>query len=150
MSSRSKWIGLVTLLCTASAVFGQSSTGSITGLVADASGAVVVGAKVTAKNLNTGEISESLSSGTGNYVLVGLRVGSYEISSSVAGFKGWSRGPVPLSSNDNGLWCKILVDTCLISFQPAGRVSIPTPITRPTRLARSPASSPLPHQVCQI
>lgn len=101
MSSRSKWIGLVTFLCGASALIGQSSTGSITGLVTDASGAVVAGAKVTAKNVNTGETSESISSGTGNYVLVGLRVGSYEISSNVAGFKGWSRGPVALSSNDN-------------------------------------------------
>ncbi len=101
MKSRSTLIALGTLVCAAANLFGQSSTGSITGLVSDASGAVIAGAKVTAKNVNTGEISESISSGTGNYVLVGLRVGAYEISSNVPGFKGWTRGPITLSSNDN-------------------------------------------------
>ncbi len=101
MKIRSQLISLSMLLGATAALLGQSSTGSITGLVSDATGAVVAGTKVTAKNVNTGEISESISSGTGNYVLVGLRVGSYEISANVAGFKGWSRGPIGLSSNDN-------------------------------------------------
>src|SRR5208283_4123930 len=42
------------LLLTAIPVFGQAEAGSISGTVRDASGAVVSGAKVTAKSVNTG------------------------------------------------------------------------------------------------
>ncbi len=36
--------------------FGQSDSGSITGTVTDPNGAVVVGAKITATDLNTGQV----------------------------------------------------------------------------------------------
>src|SRR5262245_11082987 len=89
------------LLGTHATLLPQSSTGTFTGLVSDATGAVIAGAKITARNINTGEAVETVSSGTGNYVIVGLRVGSYELSANVAGFKSWVRGPIALSSNDN-------------------------------------------------
>ena len=84
-----------------STLVSQTTTGTLTGLVSDFTGAVIPGATVVAKNINTGEKVETVSSGTGNYVLIGLRVGSYELSVNVGGFKGWTRGPIGLSSNDN-------------------------------------------------
>ena len=90
---------LLVLLCAVLA--GQTTTGTITGIVTDASGAVVAGATVTARNLATGELAETVASNTGNYVLPNLRVGSYELAVNVAGFKSWRRGPIALSSNDN-------------------------------------------------
>src|SRR5687768_4100865 len=101
MKIRSALSVVCLLFATHTSLLPQSSTGTFTGLVSDVTGAVIAGAKVTARNVNTGENIETVSSGTGNYVIVGLRVGTYELSANVAGFKSWVRGPIVLNSNDN-------------------------------------------------
>lgn len=78
---------------------GQATMGSITGLVTDTSGAVIPGVTVTATNMASGLKVETASSGTGNYVLINLPVGRYEVSVSTVGFKTWSRSDIALSSN---------------------------------------------------
>jgi len=65
----------------------QSDRGTITGTVADQSGAVVPGARVTATSLDTGEVREATSSGEGNYTLAELRAGRWRVSAEAAGFK---------------------------------------------------------------
>src|SRR5258705_9618679 len=85
---------------TASAMMAQSTLGTITGLVTDSTSAVVAGATITAKNIDTGAQATTASSSTGNYVIPSLQVGQYEISVSVAGFKSWRRGPIVLKSAD--------------------------------------------------
>lgn len=79
----------------------QSTTGVITGLVTDATGSVIAGAQVEARNTVTGTLAKTISSSTGNYVIPGLPVGSYEVNVSVPGFKSWKRGPITVQSNDN-------------------------------------------------
>src|SRR2546426_3968014 len=91
---------LLSALLLVSAAAAQSSLGTITGLVSDATGAVVPNAKVTTRNVSTGAQAETLSSSTGNYVLSNLPVGTYEITVSVSGFKGWTRQGIVLSSGD--------------------------------------------------
>ena len=67
------------LACALAAAFAQSDRGSITGGIADPTGAVIAGAKVEAKNASTGATYEVGSSSTGNYVLPELRTGTYEL-----------------------------------------------------------------------
>jgi hypothetical protein len=81
--------------------FAQSTTGTITGLVSDSTGAVVPQASVTVKNQATGAQAETVSSNTGNYVIPNLPVGIYEISVSNPGFKRFVQSNISLKSNDN-------------------------------------------------
>ena len=78
---------IVLLLACALAAFTQSDRGSITGAIADPTGAVIAGAKVEAKNAGTGATYEVGSSSTGNYVLPELPTGTYELTVTVTGFK---------------------------------------------------------------
>jgi len=65
----------------------QVDTGSITGSITDASGAVVSGAKVTLTNEGTGA-TVSITTGTGgNYEFNPVRIGNYRIAVEAPGFK---------------------------------------------------------------
>src|SRR6267154_4132229 len=66
---------------------GQSGAGTITGTVTDPAGAVVPGAPVEARNSETGVVYPAVTTGTGNYTVAQLPVGTYEISVKVQGFK---------------------------------------------------------------
>jgi hypothetical protein len=80
------------LLLFASAAFAQSDRGIITGTVTDTSGAVIAGAAIEAKQLETGAVSLTTSTATGNYTLTELPVGSYQVTATVGGFKKYSVG----------------------------------------------------------
>src|SRR5215472_16311018 len=69
------------------AAFGQATSGDLVGSVADQSGAVVVGAAVTAVNTATGISSETKSNASGNFRFSNLSVGSYNLTIKAAGFK---------------------------------------------------------------
>jgi hypothetical protein len=68
-------------------VWAQSFRGSIRGTVTDPSGAVVVGAKVTAKNQATGLSHDTTTGSEGGYVLAELPAGQYEVSAEAQGFQ---------------------------------------------------------------
>src|SRR6266571_8403083 len=68
-------------------VFAQGSTGAISGVVRDASGAVIPGVTVTAKHIESGLTRTAVSSETGGYNLQLLPVGAYEITTELPGFK---------------------------------------------------------------
>jgi hypothetical protein len=74
-----------------SAAFAQTDRGIITGTISDPAGAVVPNAPVEAKNLATGAVYPAASSGTGNYTIAQLPVGTYEVSVTVPGFKKYIR-----------------------------------------------------------
>src|SRR5580698_9915855 len=74
-----------------SAAFAQTDRGTITGTVTDPAGAVVPNAPVEAKNVGTGALYNAASSGTGNYTIAQLPVGTYEVSVTVPGFKKYVR-----------------------------------------------------------
>ncbi len=67
--------------------FGQSETGQITGTIKDASGAVVSGAKVTAKSVNTGLTRDSSTNSSGIFTIPNLRPDTYEVTIEAAGFQ---------------------------------------------------------------
>src|SRR3974390_674793 len=84
------------LLVLAFAAFAQSDRGTITGTVSDPAGAVVAGASVEARNIETGATYTAATSGTGNYTLSELPTGTYEIAISVMGFKRFVRTSIAL------------------------------------------------------
>ena len=67
------------LLLTAMPVFGQVEAGSISGTVKDASGAVVAGATIKIKNLDTGAERNSRTGTTGEYLVPALAPGRYQV-----------------------------------------------------------------------
>jgi hypothetical protein len=81
------WLEVLTLLCLCALVVGQNSRGTILGHVADPSGAVVVGAKVTVRNVNTGVTNQFVTNSAGDYVLVNLIPGIYDLTVESPGFK---------------------------------------------------------------
>src|SRR6266404_228673 len=72
---------LVTALVTA-----QVGTSSINGTVTDASGSVVAGAKVEAKNEGTGVTFNTVTTQAGNYSFPSITLGSYTITVQQTGF----------------------------------------------------------------
>jgi hypothetical protein len=65
----------------------QYTEGSISGTVTDSAGAVVAGANVTVRNVETGEARQVAADSDGLYRVSSLRPGSYEVRAEVTGFK---------------------------------------------------------------
>jgi hypothetical protein len=82
-----------TFLCLliATAAFAQSDRGTITGTVSDPASAVVPGAKVVARNTETGSSSDTTATDTGNYTLPSLPAGNYDVTAEAPGFKKTTR-----------------------------------------------------------
>jgi Carboxypeptidase regulatory-like domain/TonB-dependent Receptor Plug Domain len=74
------------LFLSTSNVFAQVSTGTISGTVKDASGAMAVGATVTITNTSTGIVTRSVTSDTGFYSVPNLQTGPYTVSITAVGF----------------------------------------------------------------
>ena len=77
----------VLLLCVSPALAQTSSTGALTGTVTDPSGAVIVGASVTATNTGTGAERSTTTDASGAYKLSLLSPGSYRVKFAAQGFK---------------------------------------------------------------
>ena len=85
----SKRLMLFTLLClllSSPLAIGQGTSGTISGTVIDPQGAVVPGATVTIKNLDTGLQRQVASNADGYYRAVGLPPGPYEVRAERQGF----------------------------------------------------------------
>jgi hypothetical protein len=75
----------------AATAFCQSDRGTITGTVTDSTGAVLSGAELKLRNVETGALYPGATSATGNYTLGQLPAGQYEMSVEVPGFKTYVR-----------------------------------------------------------
>jgi Carboxypeptidase regulatory-like domain len=64
----------------------QVAGGSLSGIVTDASGAVVANAQIAAKNVANGVIANSMANGSGLYTLSNLLPATYDITVSAQGF----------------------------------------------------------------
>jgi len=78
---------------------GQTSAGSIVGLVRDPAGAAVPGASITVTNTGTGITYPVTTDSSGNYVLPSLLPGSYTIVCLHTGFKKITAGPITVNVN---------------------------------------------------
>ena len=77
---------LVVLLAGMTAL-GQTTTATLSGVVKDASGAVVPGAKISVKNTQTGITRDTTNDSEGRYSFTNLEPGQYELRAERSGFK---------------------------------------------------------------
>lgn len=72
-------------------MWGQSSTGSMAGVISDPNGGAVPGASVIAKNINTGVEIKTTTSDAGLYVYPALATGRYVVTVEKTGFRKLTR-----------------------------------------------------------
>jgi hypothetical protein len=65
----------------------QTITGTVSGTVTDASGAVLSGATVTVLNLGTNQERTATTNASGNFLVPDLAIGKYKVTATAAGFK---------------------------------------------------------------
>src|SRR5580692_3456380 len=70
-----------------SVALAQANQGSIAGVVQDSSGAVVANAKLTATEKSTDTVYKTVSTSSGSYRFPNVRIGTYDLSVTAAGFK---------------------------------------------------------------
>src|SRR5499425_1378200 len=78
---------LAFVLFASAPLFSQSSNGTISGSIGDASGAVIPGVTVTATNNATGVVTSVLSNDAGVYNFASLLPGTYKVSAMLPGFQ---------------------------------------------------------------
>ena len=83
---RSFLFGLVLVLLIASATSAQTVTGTLRGTVSDSTGAVLPGADIVIRNIETGQERNLKTGGEGVYVAPFLPLGRYTVTASNAGF----------------------------------------------------------------
>ena len=79
-------VAMLVLLFTASTSNAQSETATVLGTVRDANGAALGGANVTLRNLATSIASTTVSSSSGDFQFVNVRIGDYQIIVEAEGF----------------------------------------------------------------
>jgi hypothetical protein len=87
---------LVAVLLAATGLVAQTFRGTILGTVTDPSGAVVAGATVKVKNVNTGQERTTQTTADGSYALTELPSGSYTVTVSQSGFQTSVTNDVPV------------------------------------------------------
>lgn len=75
------------LVLSAILAFGQSNHGNISGTVTDRSGALVANAQLLARETATGAEYRAVSTGSGSYAFTELLPGTYNLTTTVRGFK---------------------------------------------------------------
>jgi hypothetical protein len=78
------------------------TSAAISGTVTDPTGAVVTGASVTAKNVETGETRSTVTNEIGYFWLPSLAVGEYEVHVTKQGFQEAVRGGIHLAVGQEG------------------------------------------------
>ena len=77
-------------------VFGQGFSAAISGVVRDATGAVLPGVSVTAKHTESGQTRTVQTNESGDYRMPALPVGAYEVTAELTGFKQQVRSGITL------------------------------------------------------
>jgi hypothetical protein len=90
----------VLLLATAAAASAQETTGTLTGVAKDSSGAVLPGVTVTVKSVQTGGTREFVTNENGLYTAPLLQPGEYEVTFTLSGFQSRTVKGIQLHVND--------------------------------------------------
>jgi outer membrane receptor protein involved in Fe transport len=112
-SAKTLTLFLIALLTSAN-VAGQQITGSIRGTVSDPSRAIVQAATVTAKQIETGLTRAVITDRQGEYVLVELPIGHYQLEVQAKGFQTYLQQGISLDVNETatvGIYLKLGAET---------------------------------------
>ena len=125
-TARSLWLGFSTAVVVmllvsfcGPAAWAQSSSGSISGTVKDASGGVVPNAPVSVTNTATKVEQTTQANGEGFYAFPSLAVGQYEVNVSPAGFRPYKRKGLTVDVNT-----KLQVDAELVVGEQSEQVTV--------------------------
>ena len=77
---------VLAMVCTSIFAQSQSTTGTLQGTVVDPNGAVLSGASVTVRNVNTGFVRTVASNSDGFFTAPLLPLGTYRVTTSANGF----------------------------------------------------------------
>lgn len=94
---------LVLFLLSFGIAFGQTTTGSISGVVTDETGAVIPGATVTVRNVDTGFERTVQTNAEGRYSFVNLPIGQYELRVEAQNFSRYTQSGIGLLVNQNAV-----------------------------------------------
>lgn len=97
---RSFSLALCCVVLMLTSAYAQTHQAQITGVIRDATAAVVPGAKVTATNVATGVTYSAESNGSGIYRLLALPPAPYKLSATMSGFKTYEQSSITLQVND--------------------------------------------------
>jgi hypothetical protein len=114
-------LAVICLVLVAGATTAQEFRGSITGRVLDAAGAVVSGAQVSATNTATNASVWATSDESGDYTILFLTPGTYNVTVEAKGFKKLSRQAIEVRVGD-----KLTLDLALEVGQVAETVTVTT------------------------
>lgn len=117
-------VATLAMLCACLSLFlpsasAQTINGSITGKVMDQSGAVIPGAKIAVKNLDTGITREAETTIMGIYNALALPAGRYSVSFSAKGFQSMIRQPIEVQTT-----VSVTVDATLVTGGPTELISV--------------------------
>jgi outer membrane receptor protein involved in Fe transport len=91
--------GLVTVTLAPRVALAQTSKGTLTGVVRDISGAVIVNANITATNSETGEVRKTTTSSLGAYRLDAVTPGPYTLRVEFTGFQAFNATDVRVTAS---------------------------------------------------
>ena len=111
-------------------IFAQTETARLQGTVTDASGAVVAGATVKATSVGTGRSVEATTDADGNYSILSLQPGRYQVQVSQANFK----------TTQQEITLEVAQNANLVFALEAGAVSETVTITSDVPLVESTSS----------
>ncbi len=115
-------VAAILLICLAAIIpaAAQVSTGSISGVVKDPSGALVVGAQVTVQNDETGVNQNVKTNASGSFLLSNLPPGTYKLTFQQAGFRTFQKTGIPVlvsQNNSNTVVLEVGETTSSVSVQ---------------------------------
>lgn len=90
---------VVALLIACCSLYGQGDRGAISGVISDKSGSVVPSAVIEVVNTATNLRAETLSTNTGAYRVVGLPVGTYDLTVKATGFSTYIQRGIQIQTN---------------------------------------------------
>ena len=88
---------LISVLLGGCLVSAQVTTGTISGIVQDQSGAAIAGAEVAIRNVDTGTARTIISDAGGRYTAPDLPLGNYEVQGQHSGFQTEVRSGINLT-----------------------------------------------------
>ena len=101
MTNGGKLLFILLLACTSA--LSQQITGNLRGTVLDPTGAVVQGAAVTARQIETGLVRTTTTDRGGNYLLLELPVGHYRLEIAATGFQKYLQDGISLDVNETAV-----------------------------------------------
>jgi hypothetical protein len=93
-----KWLFVLLLVAlSVPCMHAQGDRGSITGVISDPAGRVLPKASITMRNVATGETYTTVTTGSGVYTISSLPAGTYNLSLTAPGFKGYMQNGITIS-----------------------------------------------------